>query len=56
MSAPRTNTAYLDYVTPTGVAVLTLDHFPVNSLSAQVVNDLAAAIARIRANIQAAAR
>jgi hypothetical protein len=53
MSAPGTNTAYLDYVTPAGVAVLTLDHFPVNSLSANVVNALAASIARVRASIEA---
>ncbi len=56
MSAPGTNTAYFDYLTPSGVAVLTLDHFPVNSLSGLVVNALATAIARIRADIQAASR
>ena len=41
--AERTNTAYLDWVTPTGVAVLSLDHYPVNSLSSRVVNALARA-------------
>ena len=47
--AERTNTAYLDWVTPTGVAVLSLDHYPVNSLSSRVVNALARAIRNIEA-------
>ena len=49
-SASRSNTAYLDFITPSGVAVLTLDHFPVNSLSVQVVNALARTVAHVRAN------
>ena len=41
MSAPGTNTAYVKQVTDAGVAIVTLDHHPVNSLSAQVHNAMA---------------
>ncbi len=41
MSAPGTNTAYVKQITDVGVAIVTLDHHPVNSLSAQVHNAMA---------------
>ena len=51
MSAPGTNTAFVREVTATGVAIVTLDHHPVNSLSAQVHN----AMSDCRDQLQAAA-
>ena len=41
MSAPDTNTAYVKEITADGVAIVTLDHYPVNALSAQVHNAMA---------------
>ena len=40
MSRPGTDTAYFEYVTASGVAVVTLDHYPVNSLTRSLVNGL----------------
>jgi len=40
MSKPGTNTAYLEKVTGDGIALVVLDHYPLNSLSGEVMNAL----------------
>jgi len=52
MSAPGTDTAYLERVTSTGIAIITLDHFPVNSLSTHLTNGLTRAIRIIEDGIK----
>lgn len=54
MSKPGTNTALLQPdLLEGGVAVITLDHFPVNSLSAPVTNGIARAILNLEPRIAA---
>ena len=52
MSAKGTDTAYLQRVTDTGIAIVTLDHFPVNSLSTQLTNGLTRAILAIEDGVK----
>ena len=42
MSAPGTDTAIYTPPDADGIAVVTLDHFPVNSLSTNVMNGVSA--------------
>jgi len=44
MSTRGTDTAFLERVTTQGIAIVTLDHFPVNSLSTHLTNGLTRAI------------
>ena len=52
MSAPGTDTAYLERVTIDGIAIVTLDHFPVNSLSTHLTNGLTRAILAIEDGVK----
>ena len=52
MSAKGTDTAYLQRVTPEGIAIVTLDHFPVNSLSTHLTNGLTRAILAIEDGVK----
>ena len=51
MSKSGTNTAYLETVTPDGVAVITLDHFPVNSLHQNLRNGVVSSILEVEKRI-----
>nr|QJU71803.1 peroxisomal bifunctional protein [Gambierdiscus pacificus] len=51
MSKPGTNTAYLETVTPDGVAIICLDHFPVNSLHQNLRNGVVRAVLEIEKRI-----
>ncbi len=51
MSRPGSDTAYLERVTGSGVAVVALDHFPVNSLSRPVTTALTRALLAVEAGV-----
>ena len=40
----KTGTAYIDHVTDDGIAVLVIDYFPVNALSAGLLNGVRSVI------------
>mmetsp|Transcript_91882 Transcript_91882/g.205273 ORF Transcript_91882/g.205273 Transcript_91882/m.205273 type:complete len:720 (-) Transcript_91882:56-2215(-) len=51
MSKPGTNTAYIEKVTPDGIAVISLDHFPVNSLHQNLRNGVVRSVLEIEQRI-----
>lgn len=51
MSKAGTNTAYIEKVTPEGVAIVVMDHFPVNSLHQKMRNGVVSSVLEIEKRI-----